>query len=91
MRNNVDLYTVLVLKQGQLEVQYTNSFDPNFHDAVLIHRSVVEDLNATTKKLGQAKIEHMEKKAEYTRGIHVLEWENKTLDMLVSQSVSQSY
>ncbi len=51
VRNDVDLYTVLVLKHGQLEVQYNNiSFDPNFHDAVLIHRSVVEDLNATTKE-----------------------------------------
>ncbi len=73
---------VLVLKQGQLEVQYTNiSFDPNFHDAALIHRSVVEDMNVTTKRLWQAKIEHTKKKSLFTICIHVLEWEHKTLDM----------
>ena len=38
----------LLLKQGQVEVDPGN-FIPDFRDSVLVHRSVIEDLNATIK------------------------------------------
>ena len=38
----------LLLKQGQVEVD-SGQFVHDYHDSVLVHRSVVEDLNTTIK------------------------------------------
>lgn len=39
-----DILVQFVLKQGQLEVS-TTDLTPDYTDSVLLHRSVVEDLN----------------------------------------------
>ena len=65
----------------QVEVQQLNDFDPNFSSAVLIHRGVVEDLNASLRKLALAKVEHLKQRMELRKGIHRLEWEHKRLDL----------
>ena len=46
MSQNLEMQ--LLLKQGQVEVNPGN-FIPDFRDSVLVHRSVIEDLNATIK------------------------------------------
>ena len=47
-RTGINPDVQLLLKQGQVEVDPGN-FIPDFRDSVLIHRSVIEDLNATIK------------------------------------------
>lgn len=37
-----------MLKQGQVEID-PGSFIPDFSESVLVHRTVVEDLNSTIK------------------------------------------
>lgn len=44
----LDLEVQLLLKQGQVEVD-AGQFIHDYNNSVLIHRSVVEDLNATIK------------------------------------------
>lgn len=74
---------LILLKQGQVEIQHDEDFDPDFTGSVFIHRSVIEDLNQTVRKLAQHKIEHLQQKMELRKGIHMLEWEHKCLDMSV--------
>ena len=44
-RYNLNLEVQLMLKQGQVEVDQ-GRFIPDYTDSLLIHRSVVEDLNS---------------------------------------------
>ena len=46
LRFTFDLEVQLLLKQGQVEVDQGN-FIPNYRQSLLLHRSVVEDLNGT--------------------------------------------
>ena len=46
LRFNLNLQVQLLLKQGQVEVG-SCVFVPEYSDSLLIHRSAVEDLNAT--------------------------------------------
>ncbi|EGD78508.1 hypothetical protein PTSG_09206 [Salpingoeca rosetta] len=50
---NVDVEVLITVQNGQVEIQHENDFDPMFHNALLIPRTVVEDLNATTRKLAE--------------------------------------
>ncbi len=79
----VDASILIVLKHGQVEVVHPNEFDPEFQDAILVHRSVVEDLNAILRKLGAAKVDHLRRRMELRKGIHMLEWELRRLQMCV--------
>jgi hypothetical protein len=63
----------LLLKQGQVEVDPGN-FIPDFRDSVLVHRSVIEDLNATIKTHGEAKIASMNESKDFRKSIASLEW-----------------
>lgn len=90
MRGMLDLELLVVLKQGQVEVQQLNDFDPNFSSAVLIHRGVVEDLNTSLRKLALAKVEHLKQRMELRKGIHRLEWEHKRLDLEINDVVERS-
>ena len=47
-RFSLNLEVQLLLKQGQVEVD-AGRFVHDYRDSVLIHRSVVEDLNTTIK------------------------------------------
>ena len=44
----LNLEVQLLLKQGQVEVD-SGQFVHDYHNSVLVHRSVVEDLNTTIK------------------------------------------
>lgn len=48
MRFTCNLEIQLVLKQGQVEVE-SDDFIQMFDDCVLLHRSVIEDLNASIR------------------------------------------
>ncbi|KAM7447734.1 Cilia- and flagella-associated protein 43 [Porites harrisoni] len=80
MRFLINLEVQLLLKQGQVEVS-PGSFITDYTDSALIHRSVVEDLNAQITTLGKGKIATMEDSKEFRKGIHRLEWEHKKMDM----------
>jgi hypothetical protein len=56
VREAVDLDVIVRIEQGQVEITHEDPFDPLFDTAVLIHESAIHDLNAQTKKLGQAKV-----------------------------------
>lgn len=80
MKFHINLEVQLLLKQGQVEVT-PGSFITDYTDSALIHRSVVEDLNAQITTLGKGKITIMEDSKEFRKGIHRLEWEHKKMDM----------
>eukprot|EP00795_Rhopilema_esculentum_P012071 gene12071-2664_t len=77
---NLNLEVQLVLKQGQVEVP-SSSFVTDYTDSILIHRSVVEDLNATIKTLGERKLANMKDSKEFRKGIYQLEWDHKKMRM----------
>lgn len=68
-----DIETLFNLKQGQVEVPQA-PIVTNWTDAVLLDRSVVEELNRNVRELGGLKVEALNEMKEYRRGIHALEW-----------------
>ena len=50
---NLNAELLVTVKQGQVEVAHADDFDPNYGDAVLIHRSHVDDLNERVRQLAQ--------------------------------------
>ena len=80
-RKIIDLDIVVELRQGQVELQHTDDFDPLFNDAVYINSRVIEELNTQTKKLGSAKVAHLQEKMERMRSVRYIEWEYKRLEM----------
>jgi len=76
----LNLEVQLLLKQGQIEVD-AGPFIRDFRESVLVHRSVVEDLNNTIKQLGESKIASMVESKDFRKGIIQLEWEHKKMSM----------
>jgi len=68
----------LLLKQGQVEIEIEES---SFTEALFVHREVVEDLNSQIKQYGQNKIDAMLESKDFRKGIHMLEWERRRLEM----------
>ncbi|XP_030297865.1 cilia- and flagella-associated protein 43 isoform X2 [Sparus aurata] len=77
-----DILVQFVLKQGQLEVS-TTDLTPDYTDSVLLHRSVVEDLNNSIREIGEQKIASMVERKDFRKGIIQLQWEHKKLGMLI--------
>ncbi|XP_053573053.1 cilia- and flagella-associated protein 43 [Bombina bombina] len=80
MKFQLDLTVQFLLKQGQVEVQDTNLM-PDFADALLLHRNVIEDLNSTIRGLGEQKIASMVESKDFRKGIVQLEWEHRKILM----------
>ncbi|XP_031564143.1 cilia- and flagella-associated protein 43-like [Actinia tenebrosa] len=76
----INLEVQLLLKQGQVEVP-PGPFITDYSDSILVHRSVVEDLNAQITNLGKAKVSIMDDSKEFRKGIHGLEWEHRKMQM----------
>jgi hypothetical protein len=73
--NCVDLDIIVEIKQGQVcavplhtaardtwqqvEVSQADIFEPMYDSAVYLNKEVIEELNAQTRKLGQAKVEEI--------------------------------
>ncbi|XP_039590411.1 cilia- and flagella-associated protein 43 [Polypterus senegalus] len=76
----LNLMVQILLKQGQVEVD-SDSFITDYSDSVLLHRSVVEDLNGTIKTIGDQKIATMMKIKDFRKGIIIQEWEHLKMKM----------
>lgn len=72
-RNIYNIESLFILKQGQVEVPQA-PIVTNYTDAVLLHRSVVENLNEQVKQLGGLKVDALKEMKDYRKGIHALEW-----------------
>ncbi|NXR72715.1 CFA43 protein, partial [Pycnonotus jocosus] len=70
-----------LLKQGQVELESTQI--PDYSDAVLIDRSVVEELNCALAAQGEKKITAMVEFKDFSKGIIQLEWEHKKMKMQI--------
>lgn len=76
----LNLEIQLLLRQGQVEVE-PGQLVPEFSQSVLLHRSIIEQLNSQIKTLGEAKLNSMNECKEFKRGIHMLDWEHEKLKM----------
>ncbi|NXX90280.1 CFA43 protein, partial [Centropus bengalensis] len=70
-----------LLKQGQVELEGTGI--PDYSDAILINRSVIEELNCAIKAQGEKKIASMVECKDFSKGIFHLEWEHKKMRMQI--------
>ncbi|KAE8614824.1 hypothetical protein XENTR_v10008322 [Xenopus tropicalis] len=80
MKFQLDLTVQFLLKQGQVELENSDLI-PSFEDAILLHRSVIEDLNSTIRGLGEQKIASMVESKDFRKGIFQLEWEHRKIRM----------
>ncbi|XP_064573137.1 cilia- and flagella-associated protein 43 isoform X3 [Zonotrichia leucophrys gambelii] len=81
MKLQQNLIVQFLLKQGQVELDGTRI--PEYSDAVLIDRSVVEELNRTVAAQGEKKINAMVEFKDFSKGIIQLEWEHKKMKMQI--------
>ncbi|XP_032047114.1 cilia- and flagella-associated protein 43 [Aythya fuligula] len=81
MKFHLDLTFQFLLKQGQVELEITEI--PDYTNAILINRSVVEELNSSITVQGEKKIASMVERKDFSRGIFLLEWEHKKMRMQI--------
>ncbi|KAL9846804.1 cilia- and flagella-associated protein 43 isoform 3-T3 [Geothlypis trichas] len=81
MKLQQNLIVQFLLKQGQVELDSTQI--PEYSDAVLIDRSVVEELNRAVAAQGEKKITAMVEFKDFSKGIIQLEWEHKKMKMQI--------
>ncbi|XP_040418844.1 cilia- and flagella-associated protein 43 isoform X2 [Cygnus olor] len=77
----LDLTFQFLLKQGQVELESTEI--PDYTDAIIINKSVVEELNCSIMAQGEKKIASMVERKDFSRGIFLLEWEHKKMRMQI--------
>ncbi|XP_062436379.1 cilia- and flagella-associated protein 43 [Rhea pennata] len=81
MKLQLNLTVQFLLKQGQVELESTEL--PDFTDAILINKSVIEELNSTIMTEGEKKIASMVECKDFFKGIFQLEWEHKKMKMQI--------
>ncbi|XP_027594489.1 cilia- and flagella-associated protein 43 isoform X6 [Pipra filicauda] len=81
MKLQQNLTVQFVLKQGQVELENTEI--PDYSDAILIKKSVVEELNCSISTQGEKKIAAIIEFKDFSRGIRRLEWEHKKMRMQI--------
>ncbi|NWV19084.1 CFA43 protein, partial [Origma solitaria] len=81
MKLEQNLTVQFLLKQGQVELENTEI--PEYSDAILINRSVVEELNCALATQGEKKITAMIEFKDFSKGIIQLEWEHKKMQMQI--------
>uniref|UniRef100_A0A8C0BKC1 CFA43 protein n=1 Tax=Buteo japonicus TaxID=224669 RepID=A0A8C0BKC1_9AVES len=81
MKLQLNLTVQFLLKQGQVELESTKI--PDYSDAILINKSVIEELNCSIMAQGQKKIASMVECKEFSKGIFQLEWEHKKMRMQI--------
>uniref|UniRef100_A0A8D2IPN9 Cilia- and flagella-associated protein 43 n=1 Tax=Varanus komodoensis TaxID=61221 RepID=A0A8D2IPN9_VARKO len=82
MRFQLDLMVQFLFKQGQVELEGTNLI-PDYTDAILINRSIIEELNSVIRAQGERKVASMVESKDFRKGIFQLEWEHKKMQMQV--------
>ncbi|XP_063303391.1 cilia- and flagella-associated protein 43 [Pelobates fuscus] len=80
MKFQLSLVVQFLLKQGQVEIEIPDLI-PNYQDALLLHRSAIEELNGRIQNVGELKIASMVECKDFRKGIFQLEWENKKIQM----------
>uniref|UniRef100_H3D719 Cilia- and flagella-associated protein 43 n=1 Tax=Tetraodon nigroviridis TaxID=99883 RepID=H3D719_TETNG len=75
-----NIMILLPLKQEQVEVS-TADFPADYTDSILLHRSVVEDLNETIRTYAEQKIKSMVACKDFRKGIIQLQWEHRKMEM----------
>ncbi|NWS71847.1 CFA43 protein, partial [Crotophaga sulcirostris] len=81
MKFQRNLTVQFLLKQGQVELEST--LIPDYSDAILINRSVIEELNCSIMAQGAKKIASMVECKDFSKGIFHLEWEHKKMRMQI--------
>ncbi|KFP64681.1 WD repeat-containing protein 96, partial [Cariama cristata] len=81
MKLQSDLTVQFLLKQGQVELESTEI--PDYTDAILINKSVIEELNCSIMAEGEKKIASMVECKDFSKGIFQLEWEHKKMRMQI--------
>ncbi|KFO69529.1 WD repeat-containing protein 96, partial [Cuculus canorus] len=81
MKFQWNLTIQFLLKQGQVELESTGI--PEYSDAILINRSVIEELNCSIMAQGGKKIASMLECKDFSKGIFHLEWEHKKMRMQI--------
>ncbi|XP_064320171.1 cilia- and flagella-associated protein 43 [Phalacrocorax carbo] len=81
MKLQLNLTIQFLLKQGQVELESTEI--PDYTDAILINKSVIEELNWSIMAQGEKKIASMVECKDFSKGIFQLEWEHKKMRMQI--------
>ncbi|XP_061492058.1 cilia- and flagella-associated protein 43 [Rhineura floridana] len=82
MKFQLDLMVQFLFKQGQVELEGTNLI-PDYTDAILMNRSIIEELNSVIRAQGERKVASMVESKDFRKGIFQLEWEHKKMQMQV--------
>ncbi|XP_062851720.1 cilia- and flagella-associated protein 43 [Trichomycterus rosablanca] len=85
----LDTMVQILIKQGQVEVE-TEDLITDYSESLLVHRSVVEDLNNTIRTLGEQKIAIMEECKDFRKGIIQQEWGHKRMSMQIKDLHSKA-
>ncbi|NXJ63750.1 CFA43 protein, partial [Rostratula benghalensis] len=77
----MNLTVQFLLKQGQVELESTEI--PDYTDAILINKAIIEELNSSIMAEGEKKIASMVECKDFSKGILKLEWEHKKMRMQI--------
>ncbi|XP_063194806.1 cilia- and flagella-associated protein 43 [Chroicocephalus ridibundus] len=77
----LNLTVQFLLKQGQVELESTEI--PDYTDAILINKAVIEELNCSIMAQAEKKIASMVEYKDFFKGIFQLEWEHKKMRMQI--------
>uniref|UniRef100_A0A663MGL3 Cilia- and flagella-associated protein 43 n=1 Tax=Athene cunicularia TaxID=194338 RepID=A0A663MGL3_ATHCN len=81
MKLELNLTIQFLLKQGQVELESTEI--PDYTDAILINKSIIEELNCSIMAQGEKKIASMVEYKDFSKGMFRLEWEHKKMRMQI--------
>ncbi|XP_045425313.1 cilia- and flagella-associated protein 43 isoform X3 [Lemur catta] len=76
----LNLTIQILLKQGQVELE-NFQLVLDYPDAILINKTIIEDLNSVIRTQGQKKVASMMETKEVHKGIYQIEWEHKKMEM----------
>ncbi|NXG82765.1 CFA43 protein, partial [Stercorarius parasiticus] len=77
----LNLTIQFLLKQGQVELESTEI--PDYTDAILINKAVIEELNCSIMAQAEKKIASMVEYKDFSKGIFQLEWEHRKMRMQI--------
>ncbi|XP_059517311.1 cilia- and flagella-associated protein 43 [Myotis daubentonii] len=76
----LNLTIQILLKQGQVELENFQLL-LEYPDAILINKTIIEDLNAVIRTQGHKKVASMMESKDIHKGIFQIEWEHKKMEM----------
>ncbi|XP_060027355.1 cilia- and flagella-associated protein 43 [Erinaceus europaeus] len=80
IKYQLDLTIQILLKQGQVELENFQLL-LEYPDAILINKTIIEDLNSVIRTQGQKKVASMMESKDVHKGIFQIEWEHKKMEM----------